>query len=87
MEGLKSIVPTLSANDCLIRNVVIRRYVRSIDLEYRQLFMEEVGTIKFGIRMLSNFYFCKFWKLPLLSSTPQIYSSSWNFDSIILTTR
>ena len=53
MEGLKSITPILSANDCLIRNDVIRRYVRSIDIKNRQLFTQEVGTIDFKPSILT----------------------------------
>ena len=51
---LKSVVPTPSANGCLIRNDIIRRYVRSTDLSDRQFIHGRVGTIKYFLRILKT---------------------------------
>ena len=58
MEGLKSILLIPSANYLLFPNDVIRRYVRSIHLEYRQLFIEGVGTIQYFLRILKTSPYC-----------------------------
>ena len=47
-----SFVLTPSANYYLIENGVIRRYVRSKDLEYGQLFIEGEGTVEYFFRIL-----------------------------------
>ena len=51
---IHSFVLTHSANYLLIENGVIRRYVRSIDLEYRQLFNEGEGTVEYFLRILKR---------------------------------
>ena len=54
MEGSSSFVLTPSTNYLLIENVVIRRYVRSIDLEYRQLFIEGDDTVEYFLGILKT---------------------------------
>ena len=51
MEGSSSFVLTPAANYLLIENGLIRRYVRSIDLEYRELFIEGEGTVEYFLRI------------------------------------
>ena len=54
MEGSSSFELNPSANYLLIENGVIRRYVRSIDLEYRQLFIQGEGTVEYFLRILKT---------------------------------
>ena len=54
MEGSSSFVLTPSDNCLLIENGVIRRYVRSTDLEYKQLFIEGEGTVEYFLRILKT---------------------------------
>ena len=54
MEGSSYFVLTPSANYLLTENGVIRRYVRSIDLEYTQLFIEGEGTVEYFLRILKT---------------------------------
>ena len=54
MERSSSIVLNSSANYLLIENGVIILYARSIDLEYRQFFIEGEGTVEYFLRILKT---------------------------------
>ena len=54
MEGSSSLVLTPLANYLLIKNGIIRRYVRSIDLEYRQLLIEREGRVEYFLQILET---------------------------------
>ena len=54
MEGSSSIVLNPSANYLQIENGVIILYVRSIDVENRQLFIEGEGTVEYFLRILKT---------------------------------
>ena len=49
-----SFVLTPLANYLLIENGIIRHYVRSIDLKYRELFIKGEGTVEYFLRILKT---------------------------------